>query len=243
MTSLHDLRQMTLGQLKNLTKEQIHAIIQKDNDDTQPTQRLQNSIDELNRKLSDEVLAKLNDIPNLRKELDEIKETVNKQASVLEQQQRFLEQLDAKDRAKNLVITGVSEDQNLQDAENDRDKCNIIFQKIEVKNLHYELRRIGKAAEGRSRPILITLRSAKDREDVLGKTRKLKQAGDEFKKIYVKKDQHPAVRKEWKRLFDAKREEEGKPENVGVTITMDTKQRVLRRNNIVIDRWKPSFFV
>ena len=66
---------------------------------------------------------------------------------------------------------------------------------------------------------------------------------DDFKKIYVKKDTHPGVRKEWKRLYDAMAQEQRKPENAGANIQLDKKERVLRRDGRVIDKWKPSFFL
>ena len=106
-TTLNDLRHMSLTQLKAVTKEDIHAVLQRDKGED--TERLQQGINEINRKLNEEVIRKLEDIPRMRKELDDLKTLVNTQASIIEQQQRFLEQVDSKDRSQNLVITGVSE--------------------------------------------------------------------------------------------------------------------------------------
>ena len=110
-------------------------------------------------------------------------------------------------------------------------------------NVQFTERRLGKQIEGKIRPILVTLYQGTDRRVILNHTKNLKSAGEDFKSIYVKKDTHPAIRREWKRLFDAKEEEEKKPENVGVTIMVDTRKRQLLRNDVVIDRWRPSFFV
>ena len=75
----------------------------------------------------------------------------------------------------------------------------------------------------------------------LNNTKALKGAGDAFKRIYVKKDVHPSLRKEWKRLSDAETAERRKPENAGCTIRFDRERRVLLRNDVIIDKWNPSF--
>jgi len=40
-----------------------------------------------------------------------------------------------------------------------------------------------------------------------------------------------------------KREEEQKAENIGAEITLDFKQRTLLRDGVIIDKWRPSFFL
>ena len=56
---------MSLAQLKNITKDEIHAIIQRDNSDD--VKKLQDGINEINRKLDDEVINKLEEIPKMKK--------------------------------------------------------------------------------------------------------------------------------------------------------------------------------
>ena len=153
-----------------------------------------------------------------------------------------MEQLDATNRSRNLVITGVCEDKSLEDVTDDHGKCALIFQKIGMNEVEFEERRIGKEDERKKRPLLVTFVSNRDRNQILNDAKKLKNEGDNFKTIYVKKDTHPAIRKEWKRLFDAKEEEEKKAENAGVTITVDKRRRVLLKDGVIIDNWRPSFF-
>ncbi len=241
MATLDELRRMTLPQLKALRKEDIHAILQKD--DGNDFRKLQEGINEIKTKLEDEVITKIAGIPKMRQEIDELRDTVNKQAAVIGQQQRFLEELDAKDRSHNMVITGVSEDRDLEGASTDQAKTEVVLRKLGSQGLQVQAKRLGKATPGRSRPILVTLSSNTDRAALLGATKNLKTAGEAFKSIYVKKDVHPAVRKEWKRLYDAKTNEENKPENEGTNITLDARKRVLLRDGVVIDRWRPSFFL
>ena len=71
----------------------------------------------------------------------------------------------------------------------------------------------------------------------------MKDAGPVYAKVYIRKDVHPATRREWKRLKDAEKNEKAKPGNEVSTITLDYKARVLLRDNIVIDRWKPTYFL
>ena len=94
----------------------------------------------------------------------------------------------------------------------------------------------------RKRPILLTVKQRSDRDNVLQKAKILKEKNQVYRTIYVKKDIHPAVRKEGKRLYDAERTEKERPDNQGAVIRFDTKERKLYRNDIVIDSWKPHHF-
>lgn len=71
---------------------------------------------------------------------------------------------------------------------------------------------------------------------------RLKNAGDNVKSIYIKKDVHPSVRREWKRLRDVEREEKEKPENVGCVIRLDPRERKVYKDGEIIDSWNPLFF-
>ena len=103
-------------------------------------------------------------------------------------------------------------------------------------------RRLGRTQDGRRRPILLTLRDEGLRQLILEQAKKLKVAGGDYKKIYIKKDIHPAVRKEWKRLHDAERTEKERAGNVGCVIRLDTKERKLYRDDVVIDSWSLHSF-
>ena len=73
-------------------------------------------------------------------------------------------------------------------------------------------------------------------------TKDLKNAGENFKTIYVKKDLHSSVRAEWKRLRDAEEKEKQRPENAGCEIRFDAREKKLYRDNVVIDTWRPKVF-
>lgn len=94
----------------------------------------------------------------------------------------------------------------------------------------------------RRRPILVTANNKQMRGEILENAKKLKQATAAYNKIYIKKDIHPCIRKEWKRLHDAEKEEQKRPENVGCVIRFDPKERKLYRDGTVIDCWKQPYF-
>ena len=75
-----------------------------------------------------------------------------------------------------------------------------------------------------------------------GQTNLLKAAGRGFSRIFVKKDLHPSIRKEWKRLHDAERAEKERPEKDGCVIRLDFRERKLYRNETVIDSWNLQCF-
>lgn len=88
----------------------------------------------------------------------------------------------------------------------------------------------------------MTLSSRAAIDKVLDKTKRLKEAGAPYERIFVKKDVHPSVRNEWKRLRDVEAAEKGRPENVGCAIRLDTRERKVYRDNVVIDSWQPAPF-
>ena len=175
-------------------------------------------------------------------EMKEIRDDYAKLLQTVTQQQKFMEELDRKERSKNIVITGVSESKDLEEAHTDVQKCERILEKIGVSGISYTHKRIGKQIDHRDRPLLLECVSATEKENILANTSALKQAGPAYQKVFVKKDIHPAVRREWWRLKDAEKKEKEKPENVGCSIHLDTKQRVLLRDGNVIDRWSPTYF-
>ena len=74
------------------------------------------------------------------------------------------------------------------------------------------------------------------------KAKNLKGKPEPLSSIYVKKDIHPAVRKELGRLRKRERDEKERPENQGANILYDKERRVLVRDGLVIDRYAPSYF-
>lgn len=97
-------------------------------------------------------------------------------------------------------------------------------------------------APPRAYPILLAIADKSQRPTILHNASRLKDSGDNFSRIYIKKDVHPSVRKEWRRLRDVETAEKAKPENVGCVIHLDTLERKLYKDNVVINTWNAQFF-
>ena len=181
--------------------------------------------------------ADYDEVKTLKKEHDTLKETVTLQQSMIET-------LDRKNRETHIVITGVKEDEVLEGADTDNDKCKKVLEIMGCQDSVTgikSIQRLGKA-ENKRRPMLIVGSGIGWRDKVLEKSKELKNKGVAYKEIYVKKDVHPAVRREWWRLHNTKEEEQKRPENQGCTITIDYKRRVVLRDDVIIDKWSPSNF-
>ena len=103
--------------------------------------------------------------------------------------------------------------------------------------------RLGRTVRSdKQRPILIKVESKALRDKLLDNTKKLKDAPEAYKKVYIKKDSHPEVRKEWARLKAVQEQEKNKPENVGHNIRIDYKRRIVYKDDVIIDKWRPHPF-
>ena len=87
-------------------------------------------------------------------------------------------------------------------------------------------------------PILVVVASRDDRDAALDRAKELKaSASENFKKIFIKKDVHPSVRAEWKRLHDVVKTEKERPGNAESDIRLDFKARKVMKDEAVIDQW------
>lgn len=248
-TSIADLRALSKGKLNAMTKTDLVEIIMADkNTDTDSAiSTLIKEVREL-KSIQEETRQELIDQRKresaVKEELNNMKKMVNEQSKILQQQQLYLERLDSRERAKNIVISGLVETVPFEGATTDKEKVNKVLTAMEVKSAvdSMTIKRIGKAIPDKVRPILVTVSSVDTRSEITSNSRKLKDAGENFRKIRVKKDVHPAIRREWKRLHEAEAAEKAKPENEGHTIHFDTKNRHLTRDGVIIDTWQPSYF-
>ena len=188
----------------------------------------------------------------------------------LQNQQRYLDQDDAKKREKNIIITGVEElplvvadnenaDHNENDIDNnaetddnadggDKDVAIVkeIFRAAGCEDVApVRVKRIGtrsKKEGARCRPILVITDSLDSKKKILKNKSQLKDQNEEqYKSIYIKADQPIAIQREWRRLKDRLKTEKDAPTNQGVTIRIDYKKRELLRNDTVIDKFRSPF--
>ena len=106
----------------------------------------------------------------------------------------------------------------------------------------WEIKRLGQQNDGKKRLVLVVLEDGNERNEILKKAKNLKSQSGSLARVYVKKDVHPAVRKEMARLRQREKEEKEKAENIGVNIRIDWRKRELLRDGNVIDKFLPYFF-
>lgn len=157
----------------------------------------------------------------------------------------YIERVDAADRANQTIITGVSETCDLDDATDDISKLNLIFDTIDCNDeiSGYTYKRLGKPrTDNKPRPILVTVSSGKNRDAIYKNRSKLKnRVGGQFEFVTIKKDCHPCMRREWKRLFDKLDAENSKDENKDHGVIFDRKKRILVQDGEIIDIWMPNW--
>ena len=197
-------------------------------------------LDEI-RKLHEEVA----EIKGLKQEVKHLSTRLDDAYTVIHNQQLYLEFLDGKERRRNLIITGLNEDAD-EAGSTDVDKVKAVLHAAGYHDsfdiMEWEIRRLGQENERKKRPMHVTVTSQQQRDSILRVAKNLKQAAGVMARVYMKKDVHPAVRKEQARLRTREREEKEKPANTGTNIRYDWKNRVLLRDDVVIDRFSPAFF-
>ena len=174
----------------------------------------------------------------------EFKQQMVKQNEIIAKQQVYLERQDSKERECNLVILGVPEaSESLDGATSDRDKINKVWEAAGIRSNIKSIRRIGNHDGSRRRPIIAEVESKTDRDTALDKGKVLKTHSNEiYHRIYVKKDQHPSVRQEWKRLHTVFTTEKERPGNAGCDIQFNFRERKVYKDGVVIDQWNMQNF-
>ena len=121
--------------------------------------------------------------------------------------QQALNSIDTQQRAKNVIMTGLTEEDILIDGvmvTGDVNKIKSIFKKIEISDDVTQqdciFERIGKETGENCRAIKITVRDNKARETIIKNAPKLKSLNVPLSKIYINRDTHPVYRKEHQRL-------------------------------------------
>ena len=106
-----------------------------------------------------------------------------------------------------------------------------------------ELVRLGNRDENnpnKTRPLKVTFDKPSMRNEILKNAYKLKDQteNDPYHRVYLKRDSHPQVRNEEKRLYEVFKWEKEKPENAEMDVVFDRKTRVVTVNGEEIDRFK-----
>ena len=179
-----------------------------------------------------------------------LQEEVRKVSMAVAEHQKYLESMEAKKRELNIIMTGVSENEmvvNGVQLSTDSDKCTAVLQAVgEDSSVVRSISRLGKEPatprEGHPRIIKLQLESSECRSRILKKSKNLKEAGPSFSRIYMKKDMHPMVNREFQRLKKVTKEEKEKPENQGREVRYDHVKRQVLVDGVAVDEFHPTFF-
>jgi len=183
---------------------------------------------------------------SLEGEVTQLQEENRTLKQTLEQQQRYLETVDFDRRQHNLILMGLNENEDLTLGSTDEEKVKHILSDIGHPNVAVlKVQRLGEHHsdnQRRPRPLKVALHPTTDRRKILESTHKLKTAGPILSKVYIKKDIHPGIRREIKRLRDTEKREREKPDNQGRTVSYDWKARCVKVDDIIVDTYRPAFF-
>ncbi|CAL4157444.1 unnamed protein product [Meganyctiphanes norvegica] len=192
-------------------------------------------------------VEELKQIPNRKNQFEEaIDKTISDMLSTLEYHQKYIETVERQTNNKNIIITGVPEFGNILGSDDVERVMHVIkktgFEETDEK-LNIHMKRLGKIRDDlddRPRPLLVEVESDEIQKEILMKARNL-MYDDDCSNIFIKKDVHFTVRRELNRLKRREIDENENPMNVGFVFKFDWKDRVLRKNGTIIDRFNPSF--
>ena len=185
-------------------------------------------------------------IKEIKEEIKSLHIRLDDAYRIINQQNYFLESLDAKERVRNLVVTGVKEEADSL-GRTDEEKVKSIIEAAgytdTINPETWTVRRLGQPDDRRKRTLHVQVENQGQRNAILrmAMARNLKEKGDKFTRVFIKKDIHPASRREMMRLKNRQREEKEKPDNQGVQIEYDWHDRVLLRDGVVINKYFPNF--
>ena len=254
-SQLSELQSLGRERLTSYTKAQLtDAILAADPGTTSAgdMSAILNQLKKMEEKFDSKQEDTLHAIKDLKQDLravkvenQQLRADVDKLTGVIASQQRYLEIVDAKERARNLFIIGVSETERLLNAETDAQKLKLIVKALGLKEEELSkliIQCLGKARDdGKPRPVLVTMPDGQSRTSALKQAPSLKNADNNFAGIRVKKDVHPAIRREWARMFRSEEIEREKPENQGCKIEFDRRKRQILKDGEVIDTFQAHF--
>ena len=202
---------------------------------------LEEKMEVMNKNLTAKV-ALLEKRVNILEKEDNIKnERIMQLTDTVVNMQRALNSIDAKDRAKNVIVSGLLEEDMLVGQvflSGDMAKMKFIFEKIGIDQgilNGVSMNRIGNDINAEKRRFLkITLKDYESREQIIKNAPKLKDVDEALRKIYINRDTHPVYQREYQRLRkkfnDLKNGDEYEPGAVKLV------KGVLTINDEIVDR-------
>ena len=174
---------------------------------------------------------------------DSVKDQVADIYTTWEYMQRFIEGLDAHQRGHNIIIKGISEESEDFGLE-DVSRAKHVIEKTTAMSVsdigELVVKRLGDDEARKPRPLFVKLDSHQKQWKIIQNAKNLKDLTG-YTNIYIQKDMHPTIRYEFNRLRRKTKELKDDAANQGTNIVYDHKLRVIKRDGIVIDRFRPSF--
>lgn len=170
-----------------------------------------------------------------------LKKEIKSVWSAMDDQVRYLEKLDSRERANKFVVFGVPENA-WQGCSNDADKISLIATTTGCQIDAFTAKRVGTRKQDPTvcRPIHVTLTESSKRNQIVEKLREIFNHSP-FANVRVKKDVHPAVRREWGRLYASFDKHKNDPGNAGHDVDFDKVKRCITRDNVIVEAWRPRF--
>ena len=161
-------------------------------------------LSELELKLTGAITKHEKQVELMKTRCDIYEEKIETLKSIICKQQRAINEIDAGDRDKNIIISRMIEC-NLVDGdavyENDEQKVSALFKAIGIAlPLGAKVERLGKPNQMYKRVIKLNVTSKQNRDEILKKTNILKTKGSPWDTVFVKKDLHPVIVQENNRL-------------------------------------------
>ena len=236
MSAIQDYQDPMIQQLMNkpsgeLSAADIFQIVQLANKD------IHNKIDSLANHCNTEISTLKNHVQILQSDKKKKDDEIQTLKYIITGMQRSINMIDNEERNKNAVIYGVPEEDMVVESgslNSDEAKVKHILKLIgctrfnEAAFRDLEIERIGKVREDYNRVMKIKCRSKEDRDELMKDSKKLKDAGEIWKKVYIKKDEHPVYLAEKSRLRQKMRELKKMDEN-------KLKEVVIKDGKLMVD--------
>lgn len=146
--------------------------------------------------------------------------------------------MDGDKRQKNIIVRGLPENDIIENEDiyhNDIDKVKNLLSKIDVALPNgSQVERLGKQSVNYNRVTKIILNDKSERDNILENAKKLKHVEDPWKNIYLKKDLHPAILEEDKRLNKKKKDLKKEQVNNGKEVIIERGK--LKVDGIIVDQ-------
>ena len=173
----------------------------------------------------------------LKQRVDDQEDTIEALKNVVAKQQRSLRAQDSDIREKNLIISGIKEDDVMDNGrifQSDEEKIGGLFRALGLSlPAGSTMERLGKPNNRYSRSIKLNVVSKTNRDSVITKSKDLKDAAEPWNLVYINYDQHPAVVEENKRLRRKKKTLQGLEENKDKEIKIEKGE--LKVDGTVVD--------